>query len=554
MATKKIVAVLLSAIMIASIAACASPKSSSPGASAPAAGASSTDPITLKLFYGYEGSNDPNNDMFKWVEEQTGISLVYEYLVGDVNSKIGVMLASGDYPDLLWGHLQHQKFIDAGACIPLDDYLEKFGDNLKKYYSPAELKALRRDDGKLYYFSCNRSFNTNSYAVGGFYAQRRVLEDAGYPKLNTLDQYFDLLIDYCRKNPETDGKKTYAFSVVGDSSTIGVVMYMACTIGAGFPDDGYDCQVDLSDYTAHAIGRTEGARLYLQAMNRLHLEGLLDPESFTYNLDTWNAKLATGNIVGQFNWWWQISSVQRAIKDQEMHDKVFVALPVTWDTSRPSMLQKAMAESVRDGVSISTKCANPERAFKFIDWLLNEEVLIRNSWGVEGKDYFIDSDGLFARTDEQIKQVADSDYSKSAGLGILSYPFPHPHDDLILSNGNAMFPSFQQSIIDKNYDEHDQKVLEAYGVKQYGFMFPQYEPLKYGVAWDINFEDGSDAQIAERTVYDLQYEWFPKLVMAEQGQFNNVWDQYMSEFDKTNYQAMEDFMTAELQRRVAEAN
>lgn len=509
------------------------------------------DPITFTMFYGYEQPVEypADNALFKWMTDQTGITLNVEYLVGDINTKIGVYLASGDYPDFLWGHEVHSKFVDAGACVPLNDYIDKFGDNVKKAYSADDLKALTQPDGKIYYLSCNRSFQTNSYSVGGFYVQRRVLADAGYPKVTTLDQYFKLLTDYAAKNPETNGKKTLAYSLIADSSNLGNVI-MPMTIGAGYPDDGYTVQINQQTYQANMIGNTDGAKKYMQALNDIYLKGLMDPEAFTCNMDQWNAKLSTGSVLGCFNWWWQIPPAQDALKQQKLDDEVFVAVPATWDPAHPSMLQKAMAESVRDGTSISIKCKAPDRAFKFMNWILSDEVQKRTNWGVQGTDYTVDSNGLFTRTADQRKQAADADYKKSSGLGALGYPFPVLHPDGTYADGNTVAPEFQQSEITATYDNNDLKILNAYGVKQYGLMFPQYAPLKYGVAWDITYPDGSDAQIAEQKVYDLMLAWIPKLAMAPEGKFDDVWNQYIAEFNKTNFQSVEKFITEQIAKRV----
>ena len=35
------------------------------------------------------------------IEEETGVKLIREALVGDLETKVGLMIASGDYPDLV---------------------------------------------------------------------------------------------------------------------------------------------------------------------------------------------------------------------------------------------------------------------------------------------------------------------------------------------------------------------------------------------------------------------------------------------------------------------
>lgn len=45
-----------------------------------------------------------------------------EFLVGDLRQKLGVMVAGGDYPDLITADT---KLVAAGAVIPLEDLIEQ---------------------------------------------------------------------------------------------------------------------------------------------------------------------------------------------------------------------------------------------------------------------------------------------------------------------------------------------------------------------------------------------------------------------------------------------
>ena len=71
----------------------------------------------------------------KKIEELAGVKLQIEYIVGsDEKTKAGVMIAAGEYPDIICGHNEVSQFIDAGALLPLDDYIDRFGENIKRAY------------------------------------------------------------------------------------------------------------------------------------------------------------------------------------------------------------------------------------------------------------------------------------------------------------------------------------------------------------------------------------------------------------------------------------
>src|SRR5699024_3038851 len=69
-------------------------------------------------------------------EEQTGVNFKMEHIVGDINTKIGVMTASGEYPDVLVPDIAIDKVLDAGAFIPLSELIEEHAPNIKKIYGP----------------------------------------------------------------------------------------------------------------------------------------------------------------------------------------------------------------------------------------------------------------------------------------------------------------------------------------------------------------------------------------------------------------------------------
>ena len=52
-------------------------------------------------------------------------------MVGDIEQKLGVMIAGGDYPDMITANA---KFTAANAVIPLEDLIEEHAPNLKKHY------------------------------------------------------------------------------------------------------------------------------------------------------------------------------------------------------------------------------------------------------------------------------------------------------------------------------------------------------------------------------------------------------------------------------------
>ncbi|WP_223483529.1 hypothetical protein, partial [Stenotrophomonas sp. OVS01A] len=95
---KKVLSVVLWLVLLISIVGCTKDQSASskPNKS----GSKDLSPVTFTYFNaGTPGKNMNTNEttIGKKLEEQTGVNFKVEYLVGDLNTKIGTMIASGKY-------------------------------------------------------------------------------------------------------------------------------------------------------------------------------------------------------------------------------------------------------------------------------------------------------------------------------------------------------------------------------------------------------------------------------------------------------------------------
>ena len=141
------------------------------------------------------------------IAECSGASAQVEFLGGQTpEEKIGIMIQNGEYPDFINGADASNKLIEAGALIPLEDYLQDYPD-LYAYLKPWQWESLRKDDGHIYYippFGVVQGHNTQTMFSGeSFWIQKRVLEWAGFPQVKTLDEYFALITSYLEENPQS---------------------------------------------------------------------------------------------------------------------------------------------------------------------------------------------------------------------------------------------------------------------------------------------------------------------------------------------------------------
>jgi CopA family copper-resistance protein len=161
----------------------------------------------------------------------------------------------------------------------------------------------------------------------------------------------------------------------------------------------------------------------MKALNDLYHKGLLDPEGFVINYDTYLERISTGRVLGLIDQRWQHGQAQTVLLN-EKPERAFVMLPVVFDENYVDELLEYPSIQAGNGIGITVKNPDPVRAIQFIDYLAREEIQILLNWGVEGIDYHIDENGRFYRTEEQREKAKDPNFDKEMGGAYFNYQRP----------------------------------------------------------------------------------------------------------------------------------
>ena len=114
---KKLLVVMVALMCVLSLAA--APKK------AKKAKKSKNKDLNISVFTIQQRQQPPaDNKMYKWLQDKFGITFSWDILVGDKDQKIGVLIASGDLPDLV--EVDSTKFQDAGCLLPIEKYIDKY--------------------------------------------------------------------------------------------------------------------------------------------------------------------------------------------------------------------------------------------------------------------------------------------------------------------------------------------------------------------------------------------------------------------------------------------
>ncbi|MEC9490671.1 MAG: extracellular solute-binding protein [Halanaerobiales bacterium] len=461
------------------------------------------------------------------IQEETGVKLNREYLVGDLEQKVGLMIASQDYPDMLVAAHFTDKFVEAGALIPLEDLINKHAPNIKKYYAK-HLDALRKEDGHIYYLpqlAIPFEPAERRYPSVGFFVNKRVLEANDYPFIKSLDQYFKLIEDYQKEHPEYNGQKTIGYTTLFDgwrrfATTNGPMHLM------GYPNEGGFVPVkEGEEYVVRPYYGSNVEKYYYKKLNEMYSKGIIDPEAFIANYDQYLQKISSGRVLGTLNQYWQIQQAQEVLIN-EKPDSIMVPFPVTYDPIVEEHIRDKPYVQTTQGMGITTACEDPVAAIKYLDYLVSIKTQHLIQWGIKGKHYQVDENGMFYRTEEQLAKFRDPNWVRDV-FGRHYFYNAFPSLTGLGPNGNSFMPSRQPSAIYANSSESEKEVMDAYGVKSFtGLYNKPFEGRKYFPLWTITLPTNSKAQIESTRMSNALVQHIPTLVMDSPEKFQANWDAY----------------------------
>ncbi len=570
MKTKKILSVLLTATMVSAMfTGCGGGESdttsadTNTGANTPAESGSdaakSGEIKEFTAFFAVPGSEkNDDNEIQQMIAEKTGARVKETWLTGQsAQEAIGTLIAGGEYPDFIDGGDGAKQLYDAGALVPLDDYIDKY-PNIKEFLTEEQWDRLRQDDGHIYWIQQFGNIHGEEKATvhndEAFWIQTRVLEWAGYPEVHTMDQYFDLIESYNEANPTMeDGTANIPYTILCEDWRY-FCLENAPQFLDGYPNDG-SCIVDPDTLTIIDYNTTPPAKRYFQKLNEEFQKGIVDPESFTQTYDEYIAKLSTGRVLGMIDQWWDFAyTANDALKQQGLDLKGcnYVPLPITIDEGIKNQWHNSGGVlNVSSGLSVTTSCKDVEGALQFVNDLLDQEIHDLRYWGVQGVDYEVDENGEFYRTEEMRMQVANTAY-KASHLCDYSY-FPN-YKGTSRDGINAMWPQDQPKEFYDSLSENVQKCFEAYGAETYVDMLGTSEapgPWYPMYSYSSNMTTETEGGTAWLKMGEIKHEWLPKVVMASD--FEGAWEEYLEVYNGCNPQAFIDEMQVELDRRMEEA-
>ena len=162
----------------------------------------------------------------------------------------------------------------SGALTPLNDLISKYAPNYTKWMQqyPEIKRETTLDDGQMYVFA---SVNTQGGSYSKQYINKTWLDALGLKVPQTIDDFYNVLKAFKTQDPNgKNGNDEIPFSYINSDQSRNFIMSAFGFVGTGIE---LDPKVNKIVY----VPSTNNYRAYLEFMNKLYKEGLLDPYVFS---------------------------------------------------------------------------------------------------------------------------------------------------------------------------------------------------------------------------------------------------------------------------------
>jgi len=528
--------------------------SSVPAAPVPAEISAPNSPITISVYTVDVNRTQPaaNNPVFQYLKDKLNVTFTWDILVGDKAQREATMVAGQQYADVL--NINETFLIDSEAVIPLEGLVEKYGPNILAHYKNGNVwDKMRSPDGHIYhlvdYGVIHGKDQNPDYNGSAFWIQKAVLKDAGYPKITTVDEFFNLIEAYYKKNPTINGQPTIPFVILTDDWRA-FELWNPPNFVFGNPNEGNGV-VDPKTYKYTNFFTMDWSKQWFKKLNEMDKRGLIDRTTFTDKYDQYSAKIATGRVLGQFAQGWQFmydADASNKTRGQAIRQQI--PLPIVMNKNIKPRYRNLPIPNIGRGMGISVKAKDPVRIIRFVNAYLAEDIQRTIAWGIEGQHWQYDSKKVPYRTPQQRTNWANATWQEQNRARLMEM-FPKwegSFTDGYPTDLSVYAPERQEML-----DPTDKEVLAAYKVTSYNELLdpnpPQNSP--WFPTWNLpNAPAGSPGDIALKRQEQLMKQRYPQMILAPTAQFDTLWAAYVKDANDGGIADYEKYMQEALNARL----
>lgn len=268
--------------------------------------------------------------------------------------------------------------------------------------NPEIRQSITTTDGHRYALPNVVQNDTSPWIMSPMWYNGEWLDNLGVEELpQTIEEFYDLMVRFRDEDPNGNGEQDEI--PISDVALGGIRSWLMPAFGI----KGWG--MEEQDGQARYTFATENFRAYLEFMNRLFEENLLDQETFSQSNEQKQAK-GQNNQVGVFGDWFSYFTTGRS-EEEAMNDPMFG--PLTSD------LQKEPIMPIDTGIkrgsfAITSQNPSPEASLRWVDYFYTPEGYEFLNQGPEGYLWeWEDEEGGNKVFNEEIDPDSRGDYRGS---------------------------------------------------------------------------------------------------------------------------------------------
>lgn len=495
----------------------------------------------------------------QWIEENFGIVIKWVAYPGDIEEKMSLMLAGGDYNALQYvrGKTLIDQYLEAEVLINLDDYKDIMPDFYERYAEQIEQWRTYSEDGGVYFWQSNVPDDYSQPGHNDILIRSDVLEYYGYPELLTVSDYTEFLKQALIDFPTTyTGANTIGLTLPGAESWGLDVIPIGYEKGGSLMEeidgDTGEFKYDVNEKKFIDIVNHPEAIESFKWFNELYNEGILDEECFTDTGSNTMEKMSDGRALAVWYATFYKSQPNVTLTEAGHEEMTYVQLPVQLDSQVGSIPVNTPESAVNDYYTFALTDATDEddipRILEFINWCASEEGQLLLQRGIEGRHYEIDENGVAQPTELRYQMSMDSNLALEEGImDRNNWFFGFPMCQQYAEDGQPYNFSYDQAYYDQfALTEREQEVFAGLGWENSeAWWIDEQEQSEAQPEFDNSvFADvtitGTDYERTNARLSEVRQKYTASIVMAED--FDAAYEEMLKEYNKADPQSVADYL------------
>lgn len=355
----------------------------------------------------------------RYVTQKTGVDIEFIIPAGNEAEKLNTLIASGKLPDFVtlgWWEPQVKEIVLGELAYPLDLLAENYDPYFFKVAAPQRVEWYTQEDGHLYCYP-NASYSPEDYdhyemtSHQTFLVRKDMYEALGSPSMRTPEGFLNTLARAKKMFPEVNGLPMIPlglkeFSDTGNDSLQG---FLPNFLAVPMEKNG----------KLHDRESDPEFKRWLNVFRQAEQRGLIASDVYLDRRSQMEEKIAQGRYFAMLYQHTDMIDGQ-AIRYKEDPDSIYMAVdaPGNSELSPPVLAGQGLSGWTVTFISKSVK--NPDRAIRFMSYLMSEEGQKDLYLGKEGLTWEVKSDGSEGfKDDVQELLTADrSSFDKQYGAAV----------------------------------------------------------------------------------------------------------------------------------------